>query len=161
VTAVGVRAGLGRVARATIASIVLVGCGGRSSAAAYDPQLHHDLMHALVPDPVRFDEGYPQLACAIVPGLTTVKSFQAGASRVPGWDVIAVVGPYNDGPEISGDPLLVAHGSDVCSTVADIEGWPSDSIYDITLIRHTEIVGHLWLRMEGDLPASFVISRAE
>jgi hypothetical protein len=144
-----------------LAAVVLSACNARdpSRGPGHDPQLCHDLVHALVHDRVLFDEGCPQLDCAIVPGHMTVDALRSRAREVPGWDLIAVVGPYNHGANLLQDPLLVNQSESVSEVIAGTEGWENDGIYDLILVRQGAVVGGLWLRLEGDLPGSFVVAR--
>ncbi|HZM01033.1 MAG TPA: hypothetical protein VFD43_12365 [Planctomycetota bacterium] len=87
----------------------------------------------------------------VVPHELTAEEFEACARRVSGWDVIIVLYSYGSGRDVIDHPALARRTSDLRNEVRDVDGYMSEGVYTVIVIRDERIVEKFRLIMT--LPA--------
>ena len=130
------------------------------SLAPFDAGLAAQLESALAlgrSPPTQRDEDYDGLEYVVLEDDLTVDDFAARLRTVPGWDVIVVVGPYDNGRRIDVDQAGL-HGAWLRRRIERIEGWPNDGIFDVTVIRDDQVVSGFFVHQSGGW-GSFTVRR--
>jgi hypothetical protein len=98
---------------------------------------------------------FPSSKIAVLSNMN-VEDVRRRASTVPGWDTLAMIGPYQDGADIADDPAI--RWTPSWLSVSTTSGWEYDSIFTVLAIRHGFVVARFDVRVDSGIDTC-VVSR--